>query len=791
MLRLAMRWGTRMAILPSAKYGNAPTRLADAVLPPRVRRALESLLKDARSELARQLPQVLHETELSLLRSSPKTATKLEAANHVSVRSLNKGEQAFCDRFMVDVEASLATILLRASHAGDASAEPAVLTLSLLDEEVVSDESVLETMASRIESRNSLNLQLLGQRFGVLAGAPAFEGDALPLGPHALSRALAEAADTLELSRYARVQLFRHFEQVVMGSYPQILDGFNNRMVENGILPHLRFVPVRPRQPVGGDGDRTAPQPSRASQPTAGQHGAAQAGPSQGGTSHHSAPAAGAHPGGGGGASGMHQPHVQGADAVHASPTGSGGTQFAALQGLLKRRRVLLAKLRPGGQDDRVREPLQQTEVLDSLQRMRSNGTQADSVSDYRQILLAQARQMHGHGVALADADNDAFELLTLFMAQLQRDMRKSSPGDTLVGRLRLPLLQLALRDHRFFIDQGHPARRILNAASLAGARWLGEDDLDPQWLGLLQRAVATAQQDGDAGHDAFVEANHTLQAGLQGLARKAEMAERRQVEAARGREKLLLARQRAADEIAGALRGRSLPRFQGILIDQAWADVLSLTFLRNGEDSEAWQHLLQATQRIVQAATSDSRTAPDGQFLGQVRSALEQVGYHAEDARAIAAQLVDGSSEEADLASRTELLVQLRARTRLGEGSEAASTKRNQPRSVQEQEAFDRLRLLEEPVWVEIEGESGHQLRRRLAWVSPRTGQTLLVNRRGQRIASDDLDTLARHMAAGRMRLLSEDLAPAEAAWDSTTNSLQRIAESNSLGGMEASNGH
>ena len=47
--------------------------------------------------------------------------------------------------------------------------------------------------------------------------------------------------------------------------------------------------------------------------------------------------------------------------------------------------------------------------------------------------------------------------------------------------------------------------------------------------------------------------------------------------------EKLLLARQRATAEIDRMLAGRSLPRFHRILVDQAWADVLSLTVLRNG----------------------------------------------------------------------------------------------------------------------------------------------------------------------------------------------------------------
>lgn len=773
-----------------ALMGNTPARLADATLPPRVRSALDALLKDARHELARQLPKVLQDTELALLRAEPKGDTKLEAANHASVRSLHDGERVFSERFMADVEASLAGIQRQRTLAAGGEPEPVVLTLSLLEDDVVSDEALLENMASRIESRNSLSLQLLGQRFGVLAGAPAFEGDSLPLGPHALTRALDQAATALNLSRYARVQLFRQFEQVVMGAYAEILDGFNNRLSEAGVLPHLRFVPARPRQ-AGSAADAGKPG-----------SGASDGGASGGGHTGQAnrdanaptgtAPGHGATgaPGGWSGSAGTTPMQIPGLQVMQPTAAGTGGTRFAALQGLLKRRRVLLAKLRPGGVDERVREPLQRNEVLGALQRMRTTSNPAESLTDYRQTLLAQARQMHGHGVALSDPDNDAFELLSLFLTQLQRDLRKSSPGDTLVARLRLPLLQLALSDQAFFVDAGHPARQLLNAASLAGARWLGDDDLDPQWLGLLQRAIARVQQDSESARDTFTEANQTLQSGLQGLARKTEMAERRQVEAARGREKLLLARQRATAEIDRMLAGRSLPRFHRILVDQAWADVLSLTVLRNGEQSEAWQDLLQASAKLLDAATHETPGSIDMALLDYACGALEQVGYHADDAKAIVSQLVNQDMDATDLASRTELLVQLRARARLGEGSEAGTGQHDTPRNPEEQAAFDRLRLLEEPVWIELDDAEGNTVRRRLAWVSARTGQTLLVNRRGQRIPASDLDALARQLAAGRLRILSEDIAPAEAAWESTTNSLHRIAESGNLQEMEPTHG-
>ncbi|WP_374606765.1 DUF1631 family protein [Thermomonas sp.] len=771
-----------MAAAPVAHESASARTLAEATLPRRVRQVLERVLQEFRGDMDRQLQTVLLETEVSLSRAgSPVNDPKVEAAKFLSLNNLRTGQQRFSGRFLADIEAGLAGLLAPRRNHRLEEQQASVLGLTLLDDDAMSDQAILNNIASRIESRNSLALQLMGQRFGVLAGAPAFDGEHLPIGPYALCHALHDASGELEFPPHAKFELYRQFEKVLMALYSTLLEALNNKLASDGILPHLSFVPVRARPASAGSGSprTTAAMPALGAGdggPTPASRGAAGIDLptlSMEGKGRANFMPAGMQPV----PQAPHAPQEPGS-AAPPKPTGL-GAGFAALQNLLKRRRVLLAKLRPGGQDERVREPLQRDEVLGALQRMRANATKADTIGDFRQILLAQARQMHGHGVALSDPDSDTFELLALFLTQLKREMRKGSDGEALVERLRLPLLQLALRDHRFFVDASHPGRMLLDAVSRGGARWLGEDDADLQWLGLLQRAVATVQQDAEGAFDTFVEANQTLQSGLQALARKTEMSERRQVEAARGREKLEVARQRAGTEIARLLAGRSLPRFHAILMDQAWSDVLSLTHLRNGEHSAAWRELLDTTATIIDASTSSGQPHADPAFVARVQGALEQVGYHADDATAIARQLANGRAEDADLASRTELLVQLRARARLGEGNAAAPGTDLPTRNPLEEAAFQQLRALQEPAWVEFDEDADDTtVRRRLAWTSQHTLQTLVVNRRGLRTLSEDLDVLARKLAAGRMRVLDADIAPAETAWEATMASLQRIGE-------------
>ena len=739
-------------------------------LPRRVRRALDNQLQTAATDLVRQLQVVLQETELELSRQAERANDhNLQSALFDAVRKLRTAEPGFSTRFVQDLEAGLAGLHApRVSRRLEDLAVPAQ-GLSLVENAEMDEGAVLGSIAARSDSRNSLALQLMGYRYGVLAGGPAFDAEHLPLGPHALCHAVRNASDAMLPAMYARIELYRQFEKIAMAHYPTLLETLNTRLAGDGVLPHLSFIPVRVRPATPGLERASEPAAAPRPQPSIAAGAAPEGTPSP--------------------TPNMPTGNAALAATARAPAAAPRDGAFIALQGLLARRRKLLAKLRPGGQEERVREPLTRDEVLTALRRMRGNNGKHGNLADIRQTLLAQARQMHGHGVALNDADGDGFELFSLFLTQLQRELRSGSPGHALVERLKLPLLQLALRDHRFFVDASHPARTLLDAVSLAGARWLGEDDLDPQWLGLLQRAVGTVQEDPDAGFDTFVAANHALQGGLQAAARKNEMSERRQVEAARGREKLELARQRASDEIARLVAGRSLPRFHAILLDQAWADVLSLALLRGGEDSDAWRELREATASIVEASANPGNRNPDPAFVAQLQGALGQVGYHADDAAAIARQLANGRAEEEDLASRTELIVQLKARARLGEENVTRDDAARAPRSPAEQAALATLEAQTEGRWIDLFDPSDDSVvRRRLAWVSPRSGHALVLNRRGLRAPGDaNLDSLSRKLASGRLQLVDLDRNPAELAWQATMTNLARIAGD---GAEEASHG-
>ena len=85
--------------------------------------------------------------------------------------------------------------------------------MSLVNEEEIEETSALTDAATRAELQNSLALFLLGQRFGVLAGRPAFDSETLPVGPQALCRSIRRAVERIGLDTSARLLMYRSFER--------------------------------------------------------------------------------------------------------------------------------------------------------------------------------------------------------------------------------------------------------------------------------------------------------------------------------------------------------------------------------------------------------------------------------------------------------------------------------------------------------------------------------------------------------------------------------------------------
>lgn len=745
----------------SSPHDAEPARtLATSHLPTRVRKVLEKTFAVMSDELERNLAAMLEDYEQQLFRMADHARNPgVESSYMETLRTMRLHRADLAPRFMQALESGLASIRSapRATVAPAAPVTYAHSGLSLVEQTVMDEGTVLYEIATRAESRVTLAIHLLGQRFGVLAGAPGFDAERLPIGPQALCRAMRDASRGLDIDQDARLLLYRVFERKVIGPYVKVVELLDQALAADGILPHLTYVPTRFR--ANAPADETAEQPKPAASTRARPpHTKARDGDAQ-------------------------RPHV-GWTGQPATPEDEeeDAAQFAVLQQLLSGRRGLIEKLRPqrAGGNARVLERQELDRELGVLQSAPVSPTGTPrNLADVKQTLLAQARQRHGQGAKLAQDDDDTIELLGLLYNQIEGEVRDDTLAAALLRRLQVPLLRAALKDRGVFVRANHPARQLLNTVAETGAKWLHEDDLDPRMVAPLQSAVNNVVERYDEDPAVFETSNRQLQEQLEVQARKAEMLERRHVEAARGKERLEIAKIHATRTLKDVTSGARLPKFVQALLNQAWNDVLTLTLLRHGEESEEWREQLDASRKIVAACTHGGVASEDASLRSHIEGALGQVGYHAEEAAAIALRLTSNVSDEDDPASRTELTMKLKARARLGEEPPKTEKVVLPPRNAEEQARYEQLRVLPFGAWLEfVVNQQGDVVRRRMSWFSPITDKALFVNQRGQRVAEYTLDSLARMLASGQARIVTVERARlVDRAWQATLNALRSFA--------------
>jgi len=756
-----------------------------------VRHILESVNTLAGQALTTSLNLALNEFEKQLFKQADRARSSQQQSDHFAeLQRLRQHRSDVVPRYLAGLENALAR--LRDAPEAEPTEEPAqdplqFQHLTLVEDTDLDRDIVLREIGRREAQRGGTPLLLLGQRFGVLAGRPAFDAEHLPIGPYALCRVLRDAGEALHMTLDSQLLLYRVFERQVMERYGELVERLNVLLTHEGVLPGLVYLPYRPRTQgqSRGRGPAAGSAGAVSQRPLTGWHGQARPSAWSGALM---AGLAARHPHGQ--ADGA--PSGDEAQAAQAAPTDMPEQAvFAALQDMLSDHRGTV----PGGSASQmpgVILPLDAVvNVLGAMQSLpapsRAAGRQRRTVDDLRQAMLARMRESHGPDAGLSQEHSDTFELLGMLYHEIGREVHEDAPAQDLLEKLQVPVVRAAVQDRSFFVRDQHPARELLNSVAESGATWLADDDADPQLVLRLEQAVDKVVEEYDGDETVFERANREVQEHYRAQAHKAEVSERRQVEAARGRDRLETAKRNASVAITARLGERKPPQFVQALLNQAWADVLTLTALRHGEDSPEWQEREKATERIIEI-TCAAEAQPDPELAGQIDTALRQVGYHEDEASAIARRL--SRSDEDENTSRTELTAKLKARARLGEGEQAEAKKVKPPaRTVEEQGCYEHLRTLPFGTWFEfVQNQQGDVRRQRLSWYSPVTDNALFVNARGHKVGEQSLDSLARLMAHGQAKIVTEDKGRLiDRAWQATLRALRGLAGKPSGGALGA----
>lgn len=749
-------------------------RRADAQSPLVLPSTVITLREKARDLLLERLKQLFSKVDDSLFSMAERAHGQEEQDGlFQALRLLRVERRNIAARFGAHIEDSFQV----AEERDELDDAPLSDNLSLVHNDDLEQLVAVDTMVVNAKRDFGEPLGELALRLDAVYPLKVFEKNN-PLRPEAICDAFVEALRPLEVHIRARLTVLKKFEQVVMLHLGEFYDCCNQMLVEKGVLPDLtgqqraaRREQARARQV---ESQAAAPETQSGSvggNPVAGQgaqassYGAAMApaGSSQGFT---------------GGQSGQLAPGLLPPTAGLAPMPASdllghlGELQSAAVAG------------QPGG-----------VQLLD--------------VSQLLQQRLVDAQE----SASLAKVDSDIIKLVEMLFSFILEDRNLAEPIKSQLGRLQLPLLKVGIADKSLFSKGGHPARKLLNTLADAATGWLASEDYekDPLYREISQVVDRVVNEfDQDIGIFSLL-----LQSFEQFIARerkRAEMLERRVVDEADGRARTQAARARVAAVMDALMAERDLPHVVQDWLRKVWNNVLFLTSVKEGTESEAWSRDVRTARDLVwsvQAPMPDSRP----QLLAllpvlqeRLREGVKAVSLNPFEARRLFADLKEIYRERFALAQRllSEQAAEAERRSQLAEeepdtsipdatepelsaaaepaGQEesesttaavpqleeleqaaasaevsAGESSEEEPRELDESDAHWQMTFrLAQGSWFEFKRSDEEQFRCRLAAVIKDIDQFIFVNRNGAKVA--EFSRLELALALREARLMPMD---------------------------------
>jgi hypothetical protein len=743
--------------------------LASRGIQPRFGELVQGCRKLAMNRLAEHLTGVFGQVDDTLFECAEKAENnKVQSLFFDNMREIRRQkpqiERTYHQRVALNFSNFLEGTLEPETSADGMRAED----LSLIQNEDYEESLQVTNMVSRVKARCAEPLFALEQRLAVLNNGHKLGEDSNPFGPRAIAQAFREALAPTPFPPQIKTILYMLFDRHVMQSLDRLYEAMNQRLIDAGVLPNLKYAPQRTP-----DARRAPPAPREPAAPPASEA------PRKAEPVVRAAPAPTA--------------PAPSSDAPQAPYDASGPEPtdpvalFSSLAALLGERRHYnvdapllggtrsIASFAPPGATRtyaatdllEALNRLQQQSALDFSQRLQRPQQVEDFKVDLQEQLETHSSQPGQQ--KLSDQEADVIDLVGMLFDFILDDENLPDNCKTALSHLHTPYLKVALLDKALFTQHHHPARRLLNAMAQAGVLYGGEDD-DRGLLAKIHWVVERVIQgfNGDLQlFDSLLEEFNEFTTNLQ---HKVALRERRAVEAAKGRDKLLGARQQAVDIIARALADRQPPPLIRNFLELTWTDALVFVLLRHGERSAEWKRYSDVAEQLawsgspLNAAGQERLQSIRVQLLEDLRKGLEILGgYHEDGIRRllqdiVACQYAVQAKQPQMAAKLNPALPESPLSAMLGEDAALAnSAPQASGLSHQAQLIAKELGRIEFGTWFEfIDGAQVRNLK--LSWFSPTTHNYMFVDHSGQRVAIKPLTILANEMEQGLVRILQTE---------------------------------
>lgn len=738
------------------------------------------------------LDAALQSTDDYLFNLADKSLSSMQQNTHFdSMRTLRLQRMSinslFATRVRTSFEALLKGKLLPSQHAEGGGPRNSSAELSLVETDALEESLAVVSLVDRCYSAFARPLHALHQRVGHALSLSQVNDSNNPAAPAQLAAAAAQAFSPADLPVDVRLIFFKHLERHWLGMLGPFYDRANRLLAEAGILPELRYQvgrnPAVGKAHSGNPADLMAGNMDPSYSSHASNYGA--------------------------------DPAAPGSLDAEVSPVLAellrllGGGQNAPIAPGYATPQVgsfaRYANSNPGGASAApVIDPQALMNALSMLQaeHLVSAANAEMNTEQTRAQVLQRARGLVGGDAAssLRHFDETALNLVGMLFDYAIED--RNLPGElkSLLSRLQIPYLKVALVDPTFVARKDHPARALLDDLATAAVGWSASTDRDRSLYLAIESLVRSVITDFDQDIGVFERARSQLDEVLNGQRRRADVAEKRTTEAARGRERLEQAQKATAHELLQRVEGKSMPARLRDLLTKRWSNYLVMTHLRNGQDSAQWKDAMRVVEVLADAPRRIAEEPTPGDAMAEVEHILKHgliaLGLHTEDIDELwsgIAELLNAEIEKSQLgadpiralvspaavrpiesvtlsnplpsAAQSVPVVDSSAADNLeihfGSGNDEVvytpetAAVQNLPSAPSDDAASATVLKFKPGIWMEFLHADGSSERSKLLWVSTVRSQYLFVNRNGVKSGEYSSQELVELINAGHLQIL------------------------------------
>ena len=455
--------------------------------------------------------------------------------------------------------------------------------LSLVADDSLEEDLAIHNMIAKAERDHKENLQQLNQRLAYLYDGLKINIGNNPIGPTSLCHSFARAVNTLEAEIKVKLLVFKLFDLNFITNIHELYEPTNQLLITNNILPNLK---------VSYKG-AIKKQASSAAGSASGS--VAESGADDGLASMINTPV-------------QNNPEDDlqdnsGLSQFIQQPAGiNSNTEDAQAFALIQQ---LINQHKPAQQQLPVAQYASTNDVISSLSQLQNmpevngqynigQGNSTTTTSNLLKAALTESLLSNQHKQAINQSDDNLIDVIGMLFDFILDDDKLADSVKSLISRLQIPIIKIALQENVFFKNKNHPARKLLNELANAGLGVTNNVSVrnNPLYLKLENIVNHISNEQTEKCDAAFFEnllenLRRFLTQFNQGLTNK------------KGPSKDA-ALKLVTTELSSRISTKELPHNIVLLLERVWKDVMFDIFFTDSMESDEWDMAMTFVDTLI-----------------------------------------------------------------------------------------------------------------------------------------------------------------------------------------------